>query len=40
MSNGDPKTGFFSKGGDLKNRIIFTVLLLCVYRFGTYVPLP
>ena len=25
---------------DLRNRIIFTVLLLCVYRFGTYVPLP
>jgi len=25
---------------DLKKRIIFTVLLLCVYRFGTYVPLP
>ncbi|RZO49097.1 MAG: preprotein translocase subunit SecY [Candidatus Pelagibacterales bacterium] len=25
---------------DLKSRIIFTVLLLCVYRFGTYVPLP
>jgi len=25
---------------DLKNRIIFTVLILCVYRFGTYVPLP
>ena len=25
---------------DLKNRIIFTILLLCVYRFGTYVPLP
>jgi preprotein translocase subunit SecY len=25
---------------DLRNRIIFTVLVLCVYRFGTYVPLP
>ena len=25
---------------DLKNRIIFTVLILCVYRFGTYVPIP
>jgi len=25
---------------DLKNRIIFTVLILCVYRFVTYVPLP
>jgi len=27
-------------GSDLKNRIIFTVFVLCVYRFGTYVPLP
>ena len=25
---------------DLRNRIIFTVFILCVYRFGTYVPLP
>tara|TARA_B100000029_G_scaffold53939_1_gene48959 strand:- start:9912 stop:11213 length:1302 start_codon:yes stop_codon:yes gene_type:complete len=40
MANEDIKSGFFSKGNDLKNRIIFTVLLLCVYRFGTYVPLP
>ena len=40
MANEDTKTGFFSKGNDLKNRIIFTVLLLCVYRFRTYVPLP
>ena len=27
-------------GSDLKNRIIFTVFILCIYRFGTYVPLP
>jgi len=27
-------------GSDLKNRIFFTVFVLCVYRFGTYVPLP
>tara|TARA_Y100000590_G_scaffold84442_1_gene94342 strand:+ start:1008 stop:2309 length:1302 start_codon:yes stop_codon:yes gene_type:complete len=40
MANGEVKTGFFSKGNDLTNRIIFTILLLCVYRFGTYVPLP
>ena len=25
---------------DLRSRIIFTILVLCVYRFGTYVPLP
>ena len=39
MANDNLKTGFFSKGNDLKNRILFTVMLLCVYRFGTYVPL-
>jgi preprotein translocase subunit SecY len=26
-------------GSDLKNRIFFTIFILCVYRFGTYVPL-
>jgi len=25
---------------DLKNRIIFTIFILCVYRLGTYIPLP
>ena len=25
---------------DLKNRIIFTVFILCIYRLGTYIPLP
>ena len=39
MANGDTKSGFFSKGNDLKNRIIFTILLLSVYRLGTYIPL-
>ena len=32
--------GFFSKGNDLRNRILFTILILSVYRLGTYVPLP
>ena len=32
--------GFFSKSNDLRNRIFFTILILCVYRLGTYVPLP
>jgi len=27
-------------GSDLKNRIIFTVFILSVYRLGTYIPLP
>jgi preprotein translocase subunit SecY len=31
--------GSFSQAKDLKNRIIFTILLLIVYRLGTYVPL-
>ena len=31
--------GAFSQAKDLKNRILFTILLLCVYRLGTYVPL-
>lgn len=31
---------FFSKAVDLKNRAIFTVLLLIIYRLGTYIPLP
>ena len=25
---------------DLRNRIIFTIAILAVYRFGTFVPLP
>ena len=29
-----------SKTNDLRNRIIFTILALCVYRLGTYIPLP
>ena len=33
-------SGFFSKDNDLRNRIIFTILILCVYRLGTYIPLP
>ena len=29
-----------SQNNDLKNRILFTILILSVYRFGTFVPLP
>ena len=29
-----------SKTNDLRNRILFTILILSVYRLGTYVPLP
>ena len=33
------RTGAFSQAKDLKNRILFTILLLIVYRLGTYVAL-
>ena len=33
-------SSFFSKNSDLTNRILFTVLILSVYRLGTYIPLP
>ena len=29
-----------SSSNDLRNRIIFTIAILSVYRFGTFVPLP
>ena len=40
MESANLKSGFFSKEKDLKNRIIFTILMLMVYRLGTYIPLP
>ena len=39
MNTNNQDAGFFSKSNDLRNRIFFTILILCVYRFGTYVPL-
>ena len=32
-------TGAFSQAKDLKNRILFTIIILSIYRLGTYVPL-
>ncbi len=29
-----------TSSNDLRNRIIFTIAILAVYRFGTFVPLP
>ena len=40
MESTDSKSGFFSKDNDLRNRIFFTVMVLIIYRLGTYVPLP
>ena len=33
-------SGFFSKSHDLRNRILFTILILSIYRLGTYILLP
>ncbi len=30
----------FAKAGDLKKRILFTIIALVVFRFGTFIPLP
>jgi len=38
MDNKD--SGFFSKEHDLRNRILFTIIILSIYRLGTYIPLP
>ena len=40
MNKENKNPSFFSKSNDLRNRILFTVLVLCVYRLGTYIPLP
>ena len=40
MESTNLKSSFSSKDKDLKNRIIFTILMLMVYRLGTYIPLP
>ena len=39
MSSENIATGSTSQTSDLKKRIFFTILLLAVYRLGTYVPL-
>ena len=38
--NADSGFGAFSKADDLKKRILYTLFILIIYRFGTYVPLP
>jgi len=40
MATDNTDSGFFSKTNDLRNRILFTIFILSVYRLGTYVPLP
>ena len=29
-----------SSTGDLKNRVLFTIFVLAIYRLGTFIPLP
>jgi preprotein translocase subunit SecY len=40
MNKNNENSSFLSKDNDLRKRIIFTILILLVYRFGTYIPLP
>ena len=40
MENKNSSPGFFSKENDLRNRILFTIFILAIYRLGTFVPLP
>ena len=40
MIGDDKGSGFFSKSNDLRNRILFTIFILSIYRLGTYIPLP
>ena len=40
MQGTNQSSSFFSEGNDLRNRIIFTILMLSIYRLGTYIPLP
>ena len=39
MANGELNQQSSSHSHDLRNRIVFTILVLCVYRLGTYVVL-
>ena len=39
MANDNQNRSLSSKNNDLRNRIVFTILILCVYRLGTYIPL-
>ena len=39
MANGDLSDNTSPKSSDLRNRILFTIFILCIYRLGTFVPL-
>ena len=39
MADETLKENTFSHSADLRNRIFFTIFILCIYRLGTYVPI-
>ncbi len=39
MANETLKENVSSQSSDLRNRIFFTIFILCIYRLGTYVPI-
>ena len=39
MANEDLSNNLSPKSNDLRNRILFTIFILCIYRLGTFVPL-
>ena len=39
MANEDISQNTSPKSNDLRNRILFTIFILCIYRLGTFVPL-
>ncbi len=39
MANGDISDNASPKSNDLRNRILFTIFILCIYRLGTFVPI-
>ncbi len=39
MANEDLSQNVSAKSNDLRNRILFTVFILCIYRLGTFVPI-
>ena len=39
MATEDLSPNTSPKSNDLRNRILFTVFILCIYRLGTFIPL-
>jgi len=39
MANEDQSQNTFPKSNDLRNRIFFTIFILCIYRIGTFIPI-